>query len=369
MAHPHDRLIRYILGRREYAVAFCQVVLPPAVAEVVDLDGLRPAPGWQVDPELRERIVDLLFHLPLRGGGEALLDLLIEHQSQGDRWMALRTAAATTQRWRGWRRESPKARALPMVFTVIVSHDPRGWRAATDVGALLGLTEAQRAAFAGYLPSMPFHLFDLSRVDDGALRLGAEAAAVELMLLCFRHARDEVALALMLRERAALLRDVAWASDGIEAVMALVRYLAQVIRRDETATVVMASLVEAGRPELMERIEMENFEEFVERFGRNWRAAFAERLRAEAMEQGIEKGIERGIERGIEQGIEQGIARGKRETLASQLRLKFGLDPLPDWLARRLDAADIDALGAAERRILFADRPEDVLPDPEPPRH
>ncbi|MCB9529984.1 MAG: Rpn family recombination-promoting nuclease/putative transposase [Myxococcales bacterium] len=357
MVHPHDRLIRYILGRREYAVAFARLVLPPAITAAIDLDGLRPAPGRQLDPELRERIVDLLFHLPLRGGGEAWLDLIIEHQSTSDRWMALRTAAATTQRWSGWQRENPKARALPMVFTVVVSHDPRGWRSATDIGALLDLTDAQRAAFAGYLPSLPFHLFDLSRVNDGALRLGAEAAAVELMLLCFRHARDEAALALMLRERAALLRDVAWASDGIEAVMALVRYLVQVIRRDETATVIMASIVEAGRPELMERIEMENFEEFVERFGRNWRAAFAERLRAE------------GVERGIEQGIEQGITRGKRETLASQLRLKFNLDPLPDWLARRLDAAGLDALIAAERRILFVDRPEDVLPEPEPPRH
>lgn len=381
--HAHDRLIRYVLNRRENAIALARVVLPPAVAALVDFDGLRVESGHQLDAELRERIVDLLFHLPFtqplaqhlaqprpdssdrEEPTGCYLDLILEHQSRSDRWMPMRTACATTQRWSQWQRDHPGAARLPMVLTVVLSHDPAGWRAATDVNAMLHLSPDQRAAFAGYVPSLPFHLFDLTRVDEAQLRLGAESAAVELMLLCFKHARDGRSLVAMLRERLALIRDVTQAPDGVEAVMALLRYLAQVTRGEEFATVIYASFVEAAAPEIVERIEMENFEDFVEKYGRNWRAAFAARVQAEA----LQKGIEQGREQGISRGIEEGITRGKRETLIHQLKLRFRLDGLPDWLARRVEAADLNALVAAESRILFAERPEDVLPEAEPRSH
>lgn len=345
MSHPHDRLLRYIVSRHEYAAALARVVLPSAVVPLVDFAGLRVVDGRQLDPELRERIVDLLFELPFHGGGAGWLNLIVEHQSQSDRWMALRTYAATGQRWQQWLRDHPQAEGLPMVLTVVVSHDPAGWRAATDVAGLVALTSAQRAVFGAFVPSTPFHLFDLTAVDERRLRLGAEAAAVELMLLCFKHARDGAALVRMLRERIALVAAVARAPDGAQATIALLRYLAQVTGGGETATVVYASFVEITRsvePVVAKEIEAVNFEEFVDRYGQNWRAAYAERLKA--------------------QWRAELLLEAKRETLTHQLALRFRLDPLPAWLVERVAGADLAALAAAEERILFAERPEDVLP-------
>ena len=93
-------------------------------------------------------------------------------------------------------------------------------------------------------------------------------------------------------------------------------------------------------------IEIRVFDIFVEKYGRNWRADFVDRIRQE----------------GIEQGIERGIEQGKRETLAHLIRVRFSLNVLPDTLARRLEAATLEEAIPAEARIFSAERPEDVLP-------
>lgn len=334
MSQPHDRLIRYLAGHRQHAAALARLVLPPDIAALVDFGGLRVEPGRHLDPELRERIVDLLFHLPFADGGSAWLDLIFEHQSQSDRWMPLRIHDALGQRWTHWQREHPDAETLPMVFTVVLSHDPAGWRAATNVAALIALTPAQRQSCARFMPSTPYHVFDLAAVSDDALRLGADAAMVELTMLCFKYARDVESLRRMITFRAGLITATSRATDGREAIIALLRYLAQVIRSDARERGIYTTIVQAIDPALAEGIEMTNFEEFVEAFGPNWRRDFQR----------------------------QNITQARRDTLTRQLQRRFDLSELPAWLAARVETAELETLDEAEMRILFAERPEDVFP-------
>lgn len=342
MHHPHDRLVRFILAEREHAISLARLVLPPAIAALVDLDRLVVKPGRQVDEKGREHIVDLALEIPFIDGGLGLFYLLIEHQSRGDRWMALRSACGATGQWREHQRDHRNAPGLPPLVTIVISHDPAGWRAATDLGELIVATDAQREAFADYMPRLRYHLVDLGGLDDAALRGAALTAAVELMIRCFQRADDPALLSAMLMERLDLVRDVWSAENGPDAFTAVLAYCVRVTAHSDYDKVIYTTLVERAPPAVRERVEMENFEEFVDKYGSHWRAHFAERIRAEGRQEGREE--------------------GRAELLSALIQQKFRLDTLPEWLEARIAAADVAELTAAGLRLLAADRLEEVMP-------
>jgi flagellar biosynthesis/type III secretory pathway protein FliH len=86
---------------------------------------------------------------------------------------------------------------------------------------------------------------------------------------------------------------------------------------------------------------------------------FAERFRAEGVQQGIQQGVQQGIQQGMQQGIQQGMQQGEARLLARQLQLKFGT--LPADVLQRLAEADEPTLLAWSERLLTASRLEDVL--------
>jgi predicted transposase YdaD len=64
--------------------------LPPEVQAHLDLATLKVCPGSFVDDELRDAHPDLLYTTHTRGGGEALVYVLLEYQSTFDARMPLR---------------------------------------------------------------------------------------------------------------------------------------------------------------------------------------------------------------------------------------------------------------------------------------
>lgn len=99
------------------------------------------------------------------------------------------------------------------------------------------------------------------------------------------------------------------------------------------------AFIDPFEAEAAKHIEIGVFDIFVEKYGRNWRADFVDRIR------------------------EEGIVRGKRETLAHLICVRFALDSLPETVARRLESVTRDELIRAETLLFTAARPEDVLPD------
>lgn len=99
---------------------------------------------------------------------------------------------------------------------------------------------------------------------------------------------------------------------------------------------------------------MENFGDFVDQYGSNWRAQFTERIRAEARAEDIALARE--------EGRREGRREGCAELLSTLIQHKFQLDTLPEWLEARIAAADVAELTAAGLRLLAADRLEEVMP-------
>lgn len=123
----HDRLFRYVFSDPEQAAGEIQVLLPEEVSRLVDWRTLRPLSGTFVDEVLDERRSDILFRVDL-GGREALLYLLLEHQSTSDSLMPFRLLRYMVRIWDGYLAENPTAKTLPMV----VHHSEDGWRAPTE---------------------------------------------------------------------------------------------------------------------------------------------------------------------------------------------------------------------------------------------
>lgn len=345
-AHAHDKFFRFIASQREHAIALARLVLPPQIAELVDFSRLRVAQGRMVNDALRERIADLVFTLPFLSGGECIVDLVVEHQSTNDRWMAPRSFHLVGERWTAWLKDNPGADALPMVLTVVVSHAPGGWRAPRDVCQILALDNEQRSRFAEYLPSAPYHVFDLSAVDDAVVRAAAETASVELMLLCFRYARDVESLRRVLPIRAELIGITSRRHDGKSTIMALLRYIANLGYDFEDEEDLYTTVHAACIPEVAEVIEMEGFAVFVEKHGQRWRDAFGEQMHA----------------KGVEEGIEQGSLHGQRMMLTETIRRRFRLRELPARLRERIALAEADELSALLDRALTAEQVSDVIP-------
>lgn len=88
--NPHDALFKAVFAQPEHARGELQEVLPAPVAGALDWTTLTHVPGSFVTPELAERHTDLLFSVQVRGGGDALVYLLFEHQSTPDPHMAFR---------------------------------------------------------------------------------------------------------------------------------------------------------------------------------------------------------------------------------------------------------------------------------------
>ena len=93
-ANPHDRLFKRAFSAPADAVGLFRAVIPAAIGARIDWSSLQTVRGTFVDQHLSERFTDLLFSVRL-DGAEALLYLLLEHQSGSDRMMPLRLWSIT----------------------------------------------------------------------------------------------------------------------------------------------------------------------------------------------------------------------------------------------------------------------------------
>lgn len=87
---PHDAFFRDILGRPANAASHLRSVLPPELVKRLDLDHLTLLPGSYINSgTLRARHSDLLFSTRL-DDRDALIYILVEHQSRSHPMMAFR---------------------------------------------------------------------------------------------------------------------------------------------------------------------------------------------------------------------------------------------------------------------------------------
>ncbi|QSB14252.1 Rpn family recombination-promoting nuclease/putative transposase [Natronosporangium hydrolyticum] len=322
---PHDAVFRRMLGEPANAASQLRAVLPPELADQLDLARLTRLPGSFVDAKLRWRHSDLLFTAPLAGGDghsgdersrEAFIYVLVEHQSGTDKLMPLRILRYMVRIWDAFLNEHPRAHRLPAVFPLVVHHNRQAWDAPTELADLLDLDPGTVKAAGEFLPRLRFLLDDLTVVDEAALRARPVTAPVRLTLLLLKIAAGNAGLADDLRRWSDQLQVVLQRPSGIEDFVTMLTYIQQV---GEVPAQELYDLFAGLGPTVKEAF-----------------VTTAEQLRAE----------------GEARGEARGEVRGRAEALTQFLTHKFG--PLPPDVHDRVHTATVEELERWTGRVVTA---------------
>lgn len=319
MSTPHDALFKAVFAQPEHARGALRAAMPAAVGDALDWPSLAPCPGSFIDPALRPRHSDLLFSVAWRGGGDALLYVLFEHQSTVDDRMAFRILRYLVRIWERWLADHPRAETLPVIVPITLYHGEEPWTAARSFEALFDVPAAARAALAPHLVCFRYLLDDLSEVPDDALRTRAMTALGRLAEACFKHARSDEHLIETLAAWADVVHEAIHAPNGREAVGLVMQYILLVNDHVEPEAL-QAFLDHAGSPEAKDIV-----------------MTAGERL----------------IQQGRHEGRQEGQQEGERALLLRLLRKRFA-NAVDAAVEQRVAAASSAQLEVWGDRVLSA---------------
>jgi predicted transposase YdaD len=327
---PHDSLFLEVLGQPEHASGALRTVMPAVVAEALDWPTLAPCAGNFVDEALRKSYTDVLFSVAWRGGGEALVYVLYEHQSTSDRWMGLRLLRYLVRIWERWLADHRKAERIPVIVPVVLYHGAKPWSAPVAFDALLDIPEAARSAVAPCLLQFNYLVDDLSQVPDDRLRARRMTDVAKLAFACFKHARRPGDFLEILSGWGPVVIAVVRNPHARQALMRVIHYILMVNRR----------------------VEPDELQAFLDRVA----GPEAKDVVMTAGERLIQQGEQRGEQRGIQKGIQQ----GERAALLRLLKKRFGSQVDAD-IERRVEAAASEEIATWLDRVLSAATLAEVL--------
>ena len=317
---PHDALFKAAFETPSHARALLIELLPPSIVAAIDWTSLTRESGSFIDPELRSRHGDLLFSVQLAGRPETIY-VLLEHQSEVDRKLALRVADYLVRVWK--RYEKDRGLPLPLLIPVTIAHPRTGWTEPTSLHDLIQPAPASLPDLAPQILALDLHIFDLAHLDDARLRNWNLPAFPKLALVLLRDARNPDHLHRAFEHWRDLFLEVLHAR-GSDAVMQVLRYIAEVageVRFEELRATIARQI-----PELEDTA-----------------VTIAEQLR----------------QQGRQQGLQQGLQQGRAEQLTKLIRLKFG--PIPPQHDARVQTASIEELDRYSERILSAETIDELL--------
>jgi predicted transposase/invertase (TIGR01784 family) len=322
---PHDALFRAAFESPQHAAALLEALLPDDMLGLVSLIPLELQSGGGRGKDLEEFRSDLLFRASI-DGSPGFVCFLFEHQSSSDGRMPLRVLGYQLRIWERHCRTHPDE-PLPPIVPIVISHDPKGWRAPCEFADLLSPVMGQHELLRAVTPHFRCIVDDLSRLSDQDLKARALGAFPTLVLWALRDARTPGQILLTLDQWADALTDAANAQGGRDALEQLFVYISNVVENlaFDTFRARVTQLAPAAKEAIM---------------------TIAEEL------------IARGREQGREQERQHGLAR-QRQNLEKVMTLRFG--PLPEAVTARIHAAEVEVLDRWLERVLTAHSPDAVV--------
>ena len=299
----HDENYKRLFAFRLMVEHLLRACLPGDRLAAADFSTLRKLSAEYISDELLKRHGDTVWRLRL-GGRWMFLLVLLEFQSEDDRWMALRILTYSGLLYQELvRNEAPEVAAgrLPAVLPVVLYNGAEPWTAAREMGELIA--PAGRW-LAPYQPAQRYYVLDARRVAaDDLPRRNLLRAVVGLEQS--RSPEDVLrvveALQGWLRGRTAV---------GLQRAFAdWVRQMAERLA-PAGAAVPPARTLEDAKMTLVERVG-------------EWPKQWLREGREQGLEEGIEQGREQGFAQGRKQGREQGVEQ-QRALLCRMAAARFG---------------------------------------------
>jgi predicted transposase YdaD len=223
-AQPHDAIIKFTFSQREHAAGLLRAALPAEIVAQVRWGTLKLEKVHYVDRGLRGRQADLLFSAET--SAEPInVYVLLEHQSKVESLMIFRMGAYMWRHWEQLVRDEPGRKTLPPIIPVLIHHSDTGWTAPTCFEDVVLTGEALRAAALPYVPRFQMKLVDVSGGPSGGLVDAALTALGRVVLWCLSVAGDRKRLEAEIDGMVAELNALFAAPAGIDALIAVLRYL------------------------------------------------------------------------------------------------------------------------------------------------
>jgi Putative transposase, YhgA-like len=322
---PHDGFFRLVFGSPVHARAAIRALLPELAARL-NLNRLTVLNGTFVDTELSRRHSDVCLSTYL-DDHEALIYVLLEHQSSPDPLMPWRMLRYVVRVWERHLTEHPNTTRLPLVVPVVVHQGERAWSTPTELRDLIDIDPVTAQTVEEYLPRFRFRLEDMGAADPAHMRALLEARPFtplgQISLFLLRDARGNPDLDVALEGWLNVMNRARRAPDGTEMLPAAFQYIV-----------------------LVSDTPVDRLRKVVARLGPDVEEDFmttADMLRAE----------------GRAEGEAKGRAEGRAETLTQLLTQKFG--PLPDSAVAKLHAASTEQLEGWTGRVLSATTLDEVF--------
>ncbi|MEO5328531.1 MAG: Rpn family recombination-promoting nuclease/putative transposase [Magnetococcus sp. THC-1_WYH] len=332
----HDGLYHQLYSHpRMMADLIRQFVNEPWVADL-DLDHMEAIKSKFHVPGLPKRESDIIWRIPLRSGPDVYLLVLLEFQSEPDRWMVLRVLVYMSLLWLQLLHEGkiPASGPLPPLFPVVLHNGDRPWLTPVQLKDLIDLPEG--SPLWHYQPDGRFLLIDEGRLPKKDL-----------------ERQDSLSSLVFLVEQCANPEDLPRLAQAIIAWLEKHPEFSGL--RQTLATVLLNAMTTLGGrvpPQEEDPIDLLEIPTMLQTRMEAWKEAWTSQKQQEWQLEWRKESEQVGEIRGE--------LKGEMRALLHLLRKKLGPD-LPSWVDHKLAGATLKEVETWIDRILDAQSLEDVF--------
>ena len=307
---PFDLLFKHTMGSDVALKDFLRAHLPKSLKGRIDLESIHPTKQSYVSAELRELHSDLVCTCKI-DGKEALLYLIIEHQSKEVWIMPLRFIKYKATLIEDYLSGKPSGTPWPIVVCCCFYHGEKSpYPYPTDVYSYF--EDPILARELGTFQN--FHLIDLTIEDDAQMQQHDSLALMERILKYSRNRDFFNTLSSLLKEyKASLLSLESPLGDDYWYAVYLVsvNLLSKHGHSEEEVAALFADSLDLGQTK--EGI-----------------MSIRQTLRQEALQEGIQQGIQEGMQQGMQEGMQQGMQQEKLGIAKEMLRKGYSSDAVKE---------------------------------------
>jgi hypothetical protein len=317
----HDRSYRLLFSQPRMVEDLVRRFLGEPWVEDLDFTTLERLNASHISEKLESRDGDLVWRVRLRGGEREHIYLVIEFQSEPQRFMALRQSVYVGLLYQQLLKQGELTAdgKLPLVLSIVVYNGKTGWAAPLELADLIRLELRGAEAWA---PRLRYRLIELEACRPEDLR-GRNLVA---LLIRLERSGTRSGLRRVIRDLVAALRG----PDEGGLRRAFVVWLQRVL------------LPGKGEEDVPELVDLEDFRVMLIDRVEEWSRQIAAREQRKGERKGLEKGRQE-----------------SRDLLLRQLEVKFGSVDEPT--RARVSAARPQSLMRWGERLITAERLADVF--------
>jgi predicted transposase/invertase (TIGR01784 family) len=274
----HDELFKKALDYIEAAKELFKKNLPEKMKNFVDWDTLARSKIEFIDKDLKKSAADVIFEAKIKGR-EGYLIINLEHESEENRFVALKLLRYQVNIWEDYLLRNKDAKALPIIYSVIFSNSQNGYNSPRNIWDLSEDPEIAKDIW--------FNDYQLMDVNEAEIDF-VNYKWVGVLELFMKNIRSK-SMYPVWEEALSNLPELKSSKRLLEFLKLFFRYSSAKIEKEEKAKVVNLLSLK------LSKLEMEDI-----------MGSIAEEWLNEGMQQGIQKGKQEGITLGLQQGIEKG---------------------------------------------------------------